>query len=264
MLEDFKLKVDEAGGAQEAESMIENARESGLPYTVIFVDAYLPGNDSFVLMDMFRLFPELGPTTVMLFSSSARQEDAKPWEKLGITSTIKKPIRVFDLMGVIQGILGMGGPSEAAEEEISTFAEPESKNLYRVLVADDNIVNRKVVHYMLEKKGHQVVSVQDGREALHAMDNNLIDVVLMDVQMPVMNGIEATAAIREKEHGRNVHTPIIALTAHAMKGDRERCLEAGMDDYIPKPINPDTLFATMERMVKKYPRRVKSQDSSSQ
>ena len=114
---------------------------------------------------------------------------------------------------------------------------------------------------MLEKQGHQVVSVQDGREALKAMENNIIDLVLMDVQMPVMNGIEATAAIREKEHGSAVHTPIVALTAHAMKGDRERCLEAGMDDYIPKPINPDTLFATMEKMVKKFPRRFKEQDA---
>ncbi len=261
MLEDFKLKVDEAGGAQEAESMIERARESSLPYTAIFVDAYLPGNDSFILMDMFRLFPELGPTTVMLFSSSARQEDAKPWEKLGITATVKKPIKIFDLMGVIQKLLGMSGPSEETVEESGSYAETDTKKLYRVLVADDNIVNRKVVHYMLEKKGHQVISVQDGREALQAMDNNLIDVVLMDVQMPVMNGIEATAAIREKEHGGNVHIPIIALTAHAMKGDRERCLEAGMDDYIPKPINPDNLFSTMEKMVKKFPRRAKDQDS---
>jgi CheY-like chemotaxis protein len=263
MLEDFKLKVDEAGGAQEAESLIERARDAGLPYTAIFVDAYLPGNDSFILMDMFRLYPELGPTSVMLFSSSARQEDAKPWEKLGITATVKKPIKIFDLMSVIQKLLGMAGPSEETVEESGPFTETDTNKLYRVLVADDNIVNRKVVHYMLEKKGHQVISVQDGREALHAMDNNLIDVVLMDVQMPIMNGIEATAAIREKEHGGNVHIPIIALTAHAMKGDRERCLEAGMDDYIPKPINPDTLFATLERMVKKFPRRAKDQDSPS-
>ncbi len=261
MLEDFKLKVDEAGEAQEAVSMVERARESGLPYTVIFVDAYLTGNESFIMMDLFRLSSELGPTTVMLFSSSAHQEDAKPWEKLGITASIKKPIKVFDLADVIQRTLGMSGPSETAEEESRPFAEPDTKNLYRVLVADDNIVNRKVVHYMLEKQGHQVISVQDGREALKAMENNIIDLVLMDVQMPVMNGIEATAAIREKEHGSAVHTPIIALTAHAMKGDRERCLEAGMDDYIPKPINPDTLFATMEKMVKKFPRRFKEQDA---
>ncbi|MFA9454528.1 MAG: response regulator, partial [Candidatus Aminicenantaceae bacterium] len=164
---------------------------------------------------------------------------------------------------VIQSILGMNSPSESAEAEKSPFAEKETKNLYRVLVADDNIVNRKVVHYMLEKKGHQVISVQDGKEALNALDSNIVDLILMDVQMPVMNGIEATQAIREKEQGGSVHTPIIALTAHAMKGDRERCLEAGMDDYLPKPINPDSLFATMHKMVSKFRKKSQKQHTPS-
>jgi two-component system sensor histidine kinase/response regulator len=164
---------------------------------------------------------------------------------------VKKPVRIFDLGEAIQGILGMSSPSEAAKEEESPFAEKETKNLYKVLVADDNIVNRKVVHYMLEKKGHEVISVQDGKEALNAWESNIVDLILMDVQMPVMNGMEATQAIREKEKGGSSHTPIIALTAHAMKGDRERCLEAGMDDYLPKPINPDSLFATMQKVVSK-------------
>ncbi len=253
MLEQFKLKVDEASEAQEAVSMIENARDNGLPYTAVFVDAYLPGNDSFIMMDLFRQAPDLSAATVMLFSGSSRQEDAKPWEKLGITSSVKKPIKIFDLGNAIQGILGMTSPSEAAEEEKSPFADKEkTMNLYKVLVADDNIVNRKVVHYMLEKKGHEVISVQDGKEALDAWESNIVDLILMDVQMPVMNGMEATQAIREKEQGGSTHTPIIALTAHAMKGDRERCLEAGMDDYLPKPINPDSLFSTMEKVVSEH------------
>lgn len=116
---------------------------------------------------------------------------------------------------------------------------------------------------MLEKKGHQVISVQDGKEALNALDSNIVDLILMDVQMPVMNGIEATQAIREKEQGGSVHTPIIALTAHAMKGDRERCLEAGMDDYLPKPINPDSLFATMHKVVSKFRKKSEKQHTPS-
>jgi CheY-like chemotaxis protein len=243
--------------------MIENARDKGLPYTAIFVDAYLPGNDSFIMMDLFRRSNELSSSTVMLFSGAARQEDAKPWEKLGVTASVKKPIKIFNLANVIQSILGMSSPSESAEAEKSPFAEKETKNLYRVLVADDNIVNRKVVHYMLEKKGHQVISVQDGKEALNALDSNIVDLILMDVQMPVMNGIEATQAIREKEQGGSVHTPIIALTAHAMKGDRERCLEAGMDDYLPKPINPDSLFATMHKVVSKFRKKSVKQHTPS-
>ncbi len=263
MLDEFKLKVDEADEAQEAVSMIENAREKGLPYTAIFVDAYLPGNDSFIMMDLFRRSTELGSSSVMLFSGSARQEDAKPWEKLGVTASVKKPINIFNLAHVIQSILGMSSPSESEATEKSPFAEKETKNLYRVLVADDNIVNRKVVHYMLEKKGHQVISVQDGKEALNALESNIVDLILMDVQMPVMNGIEATQAIREKEQGGSIHTPIIALTAHAMKGDRERCLEAGMDDYLPKPINPDSLFATMQKVVGKFRKKSEKQHTPS-
>jgi CheY-like chemotaxis protein len=143
----------------------------------------------------------------------------------------------------------------AAQPGEKPAADPGASKKYRILVADDNMVNRKVVHYMLEKKGHLVVSVEDGREAVRALDNQLFDVVLMDVQMPNMNGFEATAAIREKEKNTDVHTPVIALTAHAMKGDRERCLEAGMDDYVSKPVNPEKLAACMDAVVAKFKKR---------
>ncbi|TMA36390.1 MAG: response regulator, partial [Deltaproteobacteria bacterium] len=118
-----------------------------------------------------------------------------------------------------------------------------------VLLAEDNAVNRKVAVRLLEKRGHTVVAVEDGRQALRALDGERFDVALMDVQMPEMDGFEATAAVRARERVEGGHLPIVALTAYAMKGDRERCLEAGMDAYVAKPVNADELFATLERLV---------------
>ena len=110
-------------------------------------------------------------------------------------------------------------------------------------------MNRKVAVRLLQKRGHTVVAVEDGRQALRALDGERFDVVLMDVQMPEMDGFEATAAVRARERVQGGHLPIVALTAHAMKGDRERCLEAGMDAYVAKPVNAEELFATLERLV---------------
>jgi len=252
MLANFNLNAVEAADAAAALSQIDRAQTQGVPYALILVDAYLSGNDSFMMMDLFRQFPDLGRSTIMLFSASARKEDAKPWEKLGITTGLKKPVKIFELSHAIASVLGMRRPSDSTESADGSTTPREgrsSRHHYRILVADDNIVNRKVVQYLLEKKGHQVISAQDGREALNLLDNQIVDLILMDVQMPKMNGLEATLAIREKERAGKSHTPIIALTAHAMKGDRERCLEAGMDDYIAKPIKPEELFDTMDEVV---------------
>ncbi|MFQ6109766.1 MAG: response regulator, partial [Candidatus Aminicenantales bacterium] len=127
----------------------------------------------------------------------------------------------------------------------------EFTSSFHILVAEDNIVNQKVVCYMLEKQGHQVASAHNGEEVLEALEKDIFDLILMDVQMPKMNGFEATTAIREKEEQTGSHIPIIALTAHAMKGDREKCIETGMDDYISKPVKPEELFRAIERVVAK-------------
>ncbi len=252
MMSNFGLQALEATGAEDAISQLDRAQTQGPSFGIMLIDAYLQGNDTFVLMDYIRQYPEIAKTSIMLFSASAKKEDARPWERLGITASVKKPVRITELSKTIDAVWGMNPP-----EEIQPAPPVESKpkiashGRYRILVADDNLVNRKVVHYMLEKKGHEVISVEDGKEALEATENRIVDLILMDVQMPVMNGMEATAAIRKREENSSMHTPIIALTAHAMKGDRERCLESGMDDYISKPINPEELFETMDRVINK-------------
>ena len=148
-------------------------------------------------------------------------------------------------------ILGKTSDESAPEIPVSKPSLAEPCPAYKILVAEDNLINQKVVCYMLEKNGHQVISAHNGKEALKALEKHLFNVILMDVQMPEMDGFEATAAIREKEKETNNHIPIVALTAHAMKGDRERCLEAGMDDYVAKPIKPEELFTTINRVIKK-------------
>jgi len=253
MMSNFGLEAQEASGAHDAISLQDRALAQGPAYGIMLIDAYLEGNDTFVLMDFIRQYPELAKTSIMLYSASAKKEDARPWEKLGIMASIKKPVRITELSKTVDAVWGMNPPPETQPEPpVESKPKVVSHGRYHILVADDNLVNRKVVHHMLEKKGHEVISVEDGKEALHAIENRIVDLILMDVQMPVMNGLEATAAIRKREENSPMHTPIIALTAHAMKGDREKCLEAGMDDYISKPINPAELFATMDRVVNKF------------
>lgn len=253
MMSNFGLEAQEASCAADAISYLDHAMTRGPEFGIMLIDAYLQGNDTFVLMDFIRQYPDLAKISIMLFSASAKKEDAHPWEKLGIKASIKKPVRITELARAVDAVWGMS-PLGETQPQLQDEKKPESKShaRYRILVADDNLVNRKVVHKMLEKKGHEVISVEDGREALDTTENRMVDLILMDVQMPVMNGLEATAAIRKREENSRTHTPIIALTAHAMKGDREKCLESGMDDYISKPINPKELFATMDRVITKF------------
>ena len=281
MLKQFNLNPSEAKSGGDALSSLDSARDQGTQHVVIFIDAYLEDNDSFLLLDYLRQYPELKKSVVLLLNSTLKKEIPLLWKKLDISNCLIKPIRDDELVESIQSILGIASepksqmtPSETPVprdtektertfEIISSGTKPqvpqvkdqppsiETQRRYRVLLADDNIVNRKVAQFMLQKAGHEVISVQDGQEALTALENNIVDLILMDVQMPNMDGFQATEAIRKKESFSGHHIPIIALTAHAMKGDREKCLDSGMDDYIAKPIKPEELFDTIDRVFKK-------------
>jgi two-component system sensor histidine kinase/response regulator len=132
----------------------------------------------------------------------------------------------------------------------------------RVLVAEDNLVNQRLVTRLLEKRGHFVVVAGNGQEALEALEKEGFDLVLMDVQMPVMDGFEATAAIRKREEGKGIRVPVVALTAHAMKGDREKCLAAGMDGYLTKPIRPQQLDELLEKYLARRAETAEAQEST--
>ncbi len=252
-LANWGMRPTVVDGGEAALQAIERARAAGTPFALVILDAMMPGMDGFTLVDRIRSEPAAlaaGPTLMML-SSANRREDAARCRALGVASYLAKPVRqstLFDaILSALETTSGVAHPAVAARTGPEHHARRRSLKL---LLAEDNAVNRRLAVSLLERRGHRVAVAGNGREALAALDADNYDCVLMDVQMPEMDGLEATAAIREREHagGSVVHLPIIAMTAHALKGDRERCLAAGMDAYIAKPLRPEELYDMLDRL----------------
>jgi PAS domain S-box-containing protein len=249
----WHLKVREAESADEATVILDEAREKNKRFPVILLDANLPGHDSFIILDYIKNNPDIAKSIIMMMSSTSSRIDATPWLKLGISSNLAKPIKPSDLKNNIHKMLGLA-PKPA--EPVPVVPEPaaaKQRLTYRVLIAEDNLVNQRVAIYMLEKQGHQVKGVMNGEEALDALEKGNFELILMDIQMPKMDGFKATQLIRRKEQETGLHIPIIAMTAHAMKGDREKCLEVGMDEYLSKPLNAKQLTETIARVMSQQP-----------
>jgi len=247
------LKVREAESADEAIVILDDAKERKKPFQIILVDANLPGHDSFVILDYLKDNPEMAKSIIMMMSSSSSRLDVSPWLKVGISSHLAKPIKPSELKNSILNILGLAPKPQEETAEGSEPATFPARRAYRILIAEDNLVNQRVAIYMLEKQGHQVTGAMNGEEALAALEKENFELVLMDVQMPKMDGFQATQRIRAKEKETGFHLPIIAMTAHAMKGDREKCLAVGMDDYIAKPLNVKQLSETIARVMSLLP-----------
>jgi two-component system, sensor histidine kinase and response regulator len=183
-----------------------------------------------------------------MLSSVGHRGDTARFREMGVASYLTKPVRQSILLDAILGVLR--GPNTADDHgaQLTLDVVSEAQRLLRVLLAEDNAVNRQLVKALLGKRGHTVVTVGNGRDAITALADGSIDLVLMDVQMPEMDGLEATAVIRTLEKVTGAHVPIIALTANAMKGDREACLDAGADGYLSKPVNANDLFALIEAL----------------
>ena len=248
MLASWRTKPTEAESGEEARVLIDRAENEGNPFAIVVMDAYMPGMDSFILAQEIKQNPDLARSTIIMLNSTEAQGDAVPWQKLGVSAFITKPIKQNELLEALMKVLGNDNEEKEPAYQASPPQKQESPG-FRVLIAEDNIVNQRVVCYLLEKEGHQVASAHNGEKVLEAMEKEIFDCILMDVQMPKMDGFEATSAIREKEKKTGSHIPIIALTAHAMKGDKEKCIESGMDDYISKPIKPEELFDTIKRVM---------------
>jgi CheY-like chemotaxis protein len=180
---------------------------------------------------------------ILLSSAGLGRADPERIEALHVISILPKPVKQFELWDAVNLALGMS-PSD--KEHLVAPSPPVSS--LELLVAEDSEMNQRLLGRLLEMKGHQATFVDDGQAAVDRYESGVFDVILMDVEMPVMGGLEATRAIRRKEQSTGAHTPIIALTAHAMKGDRERCLEAGMDAYVSKPIQAEDLFRTIDQL----------------
>jgi signal transduction histidine kinase/DNA-binding response OmpR family regulator len=227
------------GGAA-ALAELRQAAAAGEPYPLLLLDALMPGMDGFTLAELVLGEPDLAGPAILMLSSADHQADAERCRRLGVAAYLVKPIKLTELQLAIGKVLGLGtqGGSPADRPSGGPGADPGPgpARPLRILVAEDNVVNQRVVVRMLEKQGHAAALAGNGKEALAALERERFDVILMDVQMPEMDGFEASAAIRAGEKETGGHLPIIAMTAHAMKGDRERCLAGGMDDYLAKPV----------------------------
>jgi len=231
-------------GAMEALHELQQAPARGDSFDLVITDASMPEIDGFTLAEHISNSDLITSTIVMMLSSVDRQMGIAQCEKLGIRSYLTKPIKQSDLFDAIASVLDL---SVTHEDNISSATQrfPQIQPL-RILLAEDSLANRKLALGLLSRWGHKVTMATTGREALDAMAQATFDVVLMDVQMPEMDGLSATRQIRLKEHQQQIpRVPIIAMTAHAMKGDRERCLEAGMDDYVSKPLRPFDLASVL-------------------
>jgi CheY-like chemotaxis protein len=204
----------------------------------------MPDVDGFMLARQIQQTPALAGTALVMLTSAGRSDDIARCRDLGIAAYLLKPVKQSDLLATLLTTLDCSRLASA--DEPGRPALPQRP--LRVLLAEDNVVNQKLGVRLLEKHGHAVVVVANGREAIEALERECFDVVLMDVQMPEMDGFEATAEIRRLE-APGGRLPIVAMTAHAMKGDRERCLAAGMDAYVAKPIQPRELYEAIEHVL---------------
>jgi signal transduction histidine kinase/DNA-binding response OmpR family regulator len=250
MLLGWRMVPALAAGASEALAALRIAQEAGRPFPLVLTDVQMPDADGFALVEAIKQDPAIAGATVVMLTSGGRPGDAARCRELGIAAYLPKPIRRSELRSAV--LLALSGrPAERDRPAMVTrHSLREAHQRGRILLVEDNKVNQMVARHLLENRGHAVVVANNGREAL-AILNDAGGVgfsgVLMDVQMPEMGGFECTARIREQEQVTGLHLPIIAMTAHAMRGDEARCLAAGMDAYLSKPIQRDALFALIER-----------------
>jgi CheY-like chemotaxis protein len=251
MLLRWEMQPVLAESGAEALAQLSGAREAGEPYGLILTDMHMPKMDGFALVERIRERPELTTATIMMLTSAGHRGDAARCQELGVSAYLLKPIRQSELREAVARVLG-AREQEGAIPLITRYSLQDARapdSFLKVLLAEDNAVNRLLAVRFLEKRGHRVTVAGNGLEALAALKKDSFDVVFMDVQMPEMDGYEATAAIREGEKNSERHQQVIALTAHAMKGDRERCLRAGMDGYLSKPIRPQELDEILEEQM---------------
>lgn len=252
MLQRWDIRTQEAEGGHAALTAVNAALQAGNPFRLLLVDAQMPGMDGFSLIEHIRSRPELDSAVIMMLKSTDQAGQMARCRRLGVAAYLVKPIEQAELRDAI--LAAMGSHPSATSSHLELQVKPlEPAQRLHVLLAEDQPVNQMVVVRMLEKRGHTVRVVSNGREALAALVEEPFDLVLMDIQMPQMDGIGAIHAIRHQEQGTARHLPIVALTAHAMKGDRALCLKEGFDGYLSKPISSRALYETIEGMAPSAP-----------
>jgi PAS domain S-box-containing protein len=249
----WDLKPVAVDGGPAALAALRQAAGAGTPFALGLIDAHMPDMDGFGLVERIQAEAGLAGLPVLMLTSGGQPGDVARCRELGVASYLTKPVKQQELWRTLAAVLGPGasglprgeaegGPAGTASPRVALWA-------LRVLLAEDNPVNQKVAVALLEKRGHSVTVVGDGAAALEALERPEFDLVLLDVQMPVLDGLETARRLRARERETGRHVPVIAMTAYAMKGDRERCLEAGMDGYLSKPVRAGELFAVIDALM---------------
>jgi two-component system, sensor histidine kinase and response regulator len=258
MVSNWQMKPTTAQSGREALAELKQAREAGKGFDLVILDVIMPEMDGFTVAERMRESSYLDGAIIMMLTSAGQRGDAVRCRELGIAAYLTKPINQSDLLDAITNVLSLRDQDQRTRPLVTrhslreTITPPVAASTLklRILLAEDNLVNQRIVVKILEKQGHAVVVAANGKEALDAFLNSSFDLVLMDIQMPLVDGFEATRMIRARESEVSQHIPIVAMTAHAMKGDRERCLAAGMDDYLSKPINTAELYALLDKIAR--------------
>jgi len=252
MLRNWQMTPQSAADGAAALAALDRAANAGRPFRLVLSDVNMPEMDGFMLFETARSNPQHRGIPFILLTSGARPGDVARSREIGVAAHLIKPVKQSLLMNAIAGaVTGKAGVACGPEGPQDAGDSTTTDRVLHILLAEDNAVNQKFAIRTIEKAGHSVIVANNGREAVEAWEQDHFDVVLMDVQMPEMDGLEATSRIRQLEQERGVAsgTPIIAMTANAMKGDKERCLQSGMDGYVSKPVKRQTLFAEIERVL---------------
>ena len=252
MLTRWGMRPTAVEGGRAALQALQIAKSTGHPFPLILLDGQMPEMDGFTLAEQIKKDPLLVGATIMMLTSAGHLGDAARCRELGISAYLVKPIRQAELLSGICCVLNATAtPDQPAAPLVTRHTLREIQNHLHILLVEDNAVNSTLAIRLLEKRSHTVHLAGNGRAALEALEKDSFDLVLMDVQMPIMDGLEATRAIRAKEKSTGERLPIVAMTAHALKDDQERCLAAGMDGYVSKPIRTAELFAAIDRAISK-------------
>jgi len=269
MLEGWGLKYEGASNADLALQRLRDAFERGESFDLVITDAHMPEHDGFYLIESMKSVPALATIPVIVLTSGTRPQDVQKYEDWTVTTPslkahLMKPVKQSELLDALLDVLCGDGKRFTVEMAPLSPPSPELPPL-SILVAEDSLVNQKLIAALLEPAGHRLTIVSNGKEAVEAVQRNAYDVVLMDVQMPDMDGWAATRAIREYEQRHGGHVPIIAMTAHAMQSDRQQCLEAGMDDFVAKPVRAVELYQAIARATQaRADQRAESVESSAE
>ncbi|HET6841926.1 MAG TPA: response regulator, partial [Candidatus Angelobacter sp.] len=248
MLADWGMTPTDVETGSFALQALAKAERAGKAFQLVLLDTHMPEMDGFTVAEKMRRSPGPDHVRILMLTSGGSSGDAVRSRELNISGYVSKPVLEAELLSAIRAAVGAEVSDKLAASAMSSVGNSNGRRRMRLLLVEDNRVNQVLAVRILEKQGHHVSIAGNGREALAILKSNTFDLVLMDIEMPEMDGLEATRTIRKNEATGDKHLPIIAMTAHAMSGDRDKYLKAGMDDYISKPIHAEHLLEMIERL----------------